>query len=53
MGFLSSLFSGASKALSYAPRVFGAFEKGAKKSVIWKKVFVNSAPQSIAFLVIK
>ena len=30
MGFLSSLFSGASKAVSYAPRVFGAFEKGAK-----------------------
>jgi hypothetical protein len=30
MGFLSSLFSGASKAMSYAPKVFGAFQKGAR-----------------------
>jgi len=31
MGFLSSLFSGASKAISYAPKVFGAFQSGARK----------------------
>ena len=32
MGFLSSLFNGVSKAVSYAPRVFGAFQSGAKKN---------------------
>ena len=31
MGFLSSLFSGVSKAASYAPKAFGAFQSGAKK----------------------
>ena len=31
MGFLSSLFGGVSKAVSAAPRIFGAFEKGAKR----------------------
>ena len=32
MGFLSSLFSGVSKAASYAPKLFGAFQSGAKKN---------------------
>jgi len=31
MGFLSSLFGGVSKAIGSAPRIFGAFEKGAKR----------------------
>ena len=32
MGFLSSLFSGVSKAASYAPKKIGAFQSGAKKN---------------------
>ena len=31
MGFLSSLFSAGKSIVKNAPRVFGAFEKGAKK----------------------
>ena len=31
MGFLSSLFSAGKSAIKNAPRIFGAFEKGAKK----------------------